>query len=232
MLSLQLSPRSNAADQVVRNAGSNPKSVMRLMNTEPVSKLSEYLVRKWRLEENNFALSLYCRGSKMQQEDVLSVYMESSLSVKIPIEFDFFSSALEEAETASSTPVGSPDASPVTEETSALTAIEKPVVITTSERKRPKERSVNHNAQEESRSSCSPVKKQTSDGKIEQIYREMLDREKDIFMSILDSQARWLSQVQTQMVNTCLAAQEKALSLVMARDADEEGEKRHKKTHK
>ena len=46
--------------------------------------------------------------------------------------------------------------------------------------------------------------------RLETVYREMLDRERDIFMSMLDCQARWMSQMQTQMVNACIAVQENA----------------------
>ena len=52
-----------------------------------------------------------------------------------------------------------------------------------------------------------PVAANSDASRVESLYREMLDRERDMFMSILDSQAKWMSEMQSQMLNTCLALQ-------------------------
>jgi hypothetical protein len=246
VLTLQVSPRNTASDQIVRDMGNNPKILMRLMNSEPVSKLSEYLVKKWKLGDSNPCLSLYSRGSRMLAEDPLSAYMENSVSVKLPLEFDLVPMA-DEALTVSSTPVSSPAPSPTPSADASsscfLTSSSEPAIILEkaalvpipSERKR-------SNLTERKERKASFVHEPTvtaianpslENSRVEQIYKEMMDREKDIFMSILDSQARWLSQVQSQMVSTCLAVQEKALRLVMGREEDdspraEKRQKRHK----
>lgn len=224
VLTLQVSPRNSASDQIVRNLGSNPKSIMRLMNTEPVSKLSEYLVKKWKVEENNMSLFLYCRGSKMLSEDPLSAYMESSVSVKVALEFDLVAiQNCEETTTASSTPVASPVSTPTPDEIVLPEAVAVPMIP--SERKRPataRKSAIQPTQQVVSLHEAAPASPAAADGRVEQIYREMLDREKEIFMSIIDSQARWLSQVQSQMVSTCLAVQEKALTLLVGSREDDE----------
>jgi hypothetical protein len=242
VLTLQVSPRNTASDQIVRNMGNNPKILMRLMNSEPVSKLAEYLVKKWKLGESNPCISLYSRGSRMLAEDPLSAYMENSVSVKLPLEFDLVPIA-DEASTASSTPLSSPTTSadvsscfPTSLSEPAIILEKAALVPIASERKRSnlterKERSRSSLAQEPTVTTMANPSLENT--RIEQIYKEMMDREKDIFMSILDSQARWLSQVQSQMVSTCLAVQEKALRLVMGRDEDdspraEKRQKRHK----
>jgi hypothetical protein len=179
----------------------------------------------------------------MLAEDPLSAYMENSVSMKLPLEFDLVIMA-DEALTASSTPMSSPAQSPApsadvsscfpTSSSGPAIILEKAALVPIpSERKR-----TNFTEREERNTSFAQEPTVTTianpsleNTRIEQIYNEMMDREKDIFMSILDSQARWLSQVQSQMVSTCLAAQEKALRLVMRREEDDSprAEKRHKR---
>jgi hypothetical protein len=53
--------------------------------------------------------------------------------------------------------------------------------------------------------------------RVEAVYREMLDRERDIFMSILDNQAKWMTQIQSQMMSACLSIQENTIRLLGSR---------------
>jgi len=60
----------------------------------------------------------------------------------------------------------------------------------------------------------------------------MLDRERDIFMSLLESQARWMSQMQVQMTNTCLAVQENAFRMFSRARGDDDDIQEFKKQRK
>ncbi len=49
------------------------------------------------------------------------------------------------------------------------------------------------------------VHSDTDNSKVEALYREMLDRERDIFTNVLESQAKWMADMQTRMINFCVS---------------------------
>jgi len=249
VLTLQVFPHDSATEKIIRDLGANPKNIMRLMNTEPVSKLHDYLIKKWKLSEMHYDLILHNKGNSMSLTDVLSAYQDSSVAVKVLIEYELVSSG-NDPTTAGSTPVAAtpePQAAPNVDSIlqeiqhlASLQAVNSDQVVTlTISPKKPlvdepiKEKPVTKNTTYSS-TEVSPepppvsVPALSADSlilaqlpvssdlqRIETIYKEMLDREKDLFMSILDSQARWLAQMQNQMVNTCLAVQEKAFNKLL-----------------
>ena len=243
VLNLQVSSIDAASEDALKGLGHNTKNLMRLMNTEPVGKLHQYLNKKWGLADHGFDLSLFCRGAKMDVTDKLSMYMETSVSTKVPVEYQIVSTS-DEAATASSTPMASPSGvESVLNEIQNLAQLNppKPATATPSVRthaditapasapRTPEfapislPLSIAASSQQEglflSTLPAPPVPTANAglnDSRVEAVYKEMLDREKDIFLSILDSQARWLCQMQNQMMTTCLSVQERALSGLMA----------------
>lgn len=106
VLTLQLSPKSIVAEDAVRKSGATPKTIMRLMNTELVVKLYDYLVTKWKLADiATSELVLFTRGSKMMLTNKLGDYQESEVCIRLAVEYDLVPIA-DEAATASSTPTG------------------------------------------------------------------------------------------------------------------------------
>lgn len=273
MLTLQISPHNPGSENAVKQLGNNPKSIMRLMNTEPVSKLQDYLIKKWRISENNSDLVLYCRGARMALTDPLSSYQENSVSTKVPLEYDIRGQG-DDAATTSSTPTASPaPASNVdsilqeiqnlaTPPCSAVKAAPPPAALDQPPSKpspkkvhapkpsvpetaavlpaapkapvKPKEVLPVAEAVKQSDAGVAALLNErpapegpvlpemplplsipsgvtlntftthSDDSRIEAIYKEVLDKEREIFMTILDSQARWLSQLQSQMMSTVL----------------------------
>lgn len=250
VLTLQVFPHDSATEKVIRDLGANPKNVMRLMNTEPVSKLHDYLIKKWKLSEMHYDLILHNKGHSMCLNDVLSAYQDSSVAVKVLIEYELVSSG-DDSTTAGSTPVAAtpePQAAPnvdsILQEIQHLASLQalnsdQVVTLTISPKKplvdqpikviQPVTKETIYSSNEVSQEPLplsvpalspdslilAPLPVSSDHQRIETIYKEMLDREKDLFMSILDSQARWLAQMQNQMVSTCLAVQEKAFNKLL-----------------
>ena len=134
VLTLQLSPKSAAAEEAVRKSGATPKTIMRLMNTELVVKLYDYLVTKWKIADNPTSeLVLFTRGSKMMLTNKLGDYQESEVCIRLAVEYDLVPIA-DEAVTASSTPSGG--LSPMTIEVPPEPVkVTLPPPVTVSERK-------------------------------------------------------------------------------------------------
>lgn len=106
MLTLNLSPKTSSAEEAVRKSGSSPRTIMRLMSSELVAKLYEYLVSKWKISpDTGGELVLFCKGSKMLLTDLLGDYQENCVTVRIALEYDIVGSSVDDATTAASTPV-------------------------------------------------------------------------------------------------------------------------------
>ncbi len=256
MLTLQLAPRSQQAEEAVRRSGSTPKTIMRLMNNELVAKLYEYLVGKWKLVD--VELVLFHKGTKMLLTDLLSYYQESEVSLRVSLEYDVVN---DESVTASSTPTGAsapqpdfvhpeptvisnnfaapPESCPsACEAQPTVVSVERHVVeptvessqrvaeghmvshcLTTStcasepvgdpttksdrKKKKPeKKRKLTHSVE-----TCTdPIVQVTPPGaesvpNVESMLREMLDRQEKLVMTVLDSQARWFAEMQSNMLN-------------------------------
>ena len=76
VLTLQVSPIDATSDELVRQCGSNPKVILRLMDTEPVDKVYTHLSTKWNLP----SLNLFCKGRPMRRTDLLADYADLVLA--------------------------------------------------------------------------------------------------------------------------------------------------------
>jgi hypothetical protein len=281
IVTLHVSPRTKASDAAIRDIGANSKIIIRLLDHEPVFKLYEHLMAKWKLTERSFDVVFFFNGTRACLSDKVSQYLENG-KPKVSFEFELIPSSLTDSEvakvnldsispttTASSTPVpGSPVMSvkpaPVDEP-----LIPEPILplnspsdvpvapVTTSNRKSSKSSSRSRPktaiVTEEPVASAPPPPVEavpappiaaispieyvlpvasnalvipssmttTTPPPSESVYKEMLDRERDIFMTLLESQARWMSQMQAQMTSTCLAVQENAFRM-LGRGSDKE----------
>ena len=226
VLQLHLTPKSEAAEEVVRKSGSSPRIVMRLMSTELVAKLYEYLVSKWKVsaQDNGSELVLFCRGAKMLLTDLLGDYQDNSVAIRVPVEYDMVSTGSpEEATTAASTPVSLPSISiiepPEIPVAPPVTISDKKSRRKTNDEEQKKRRRVSTSFVVQSKlgsfeiaPACDNRKTQgtnttertqaireepsnSEDKRVESLYREMLDRERDLFMTMLESQGRWMTQL-------------------------------------
>ena len=280
IVTLHISPRNKESDTVIREAGANPKIVIRLLDHEPLFKLYEHLIGKWKLSDRNFDIVFYSNDSRACLSDPISQYLENG-KPKASFEFDLIPATVVESTgmikplgdsvtpstTASSTPVpGSPALPDLHHEEHrpeevlpACKPIEPIVPITSSNRKSksssrskttkptvaveeeilpvvtpplPETKPVECLVPSPSNTLMIPMVNTMPSSSAESVYKEMLDRERDIFMSLLESQARWMSQMQTQMTNTCLALQENAFRMLNRSRGDDEEVHEFKKQRK
>lgn len=257
ILTLQVSPSNSSTEDIIRKvSGSNPKNIMRLLNTEPVSKLYDYLQSKWKLAED-MDLILLCKGQRMELSSKLHVYSDGSLSGKLPIEYEivptadeFDSKPIEASDisppsTAAQTPVSSPYPPPLLEVDETVEALPPPEKVVKPSKvqrspKKPHSRRVRQSIPTaivptvpddviETASTLIPESTESM-SKIEALYREMLDRERDMFLTVLESQAKWMTEMHNRTINACMAmsgAQVSDMELT-----DEPDLKRNRKTHK
>jgi hypothetical protein len=272
IVTLHVSPRTKASDSAIRDIGANSKIIIRLLDHEPVFKLYEHLMAKWKLAERSFDVVFFFNGTRACLSDQVSQYLENG-KPKVIFEFELIPSSFTDSElvkqttttldtctpttTASSTPVpGSPavaveptpsEEPPVRELVLPPDSVVAPVTSSnrksskSSSRSKPKTLAV----PEEPPAAAPPLPVEPSppiaalspaeyilpssalvipsrmSSPPDSVYKEMLDRERDIFMTLLESQARWMSQMQAQMTNTCLAVQENAFRM-LSRGSDKE----------
>lgn len=244
VLTLHLTPMDGATEETIRGTSNNPKSIMRLMSTEPVEKLYNYLRKKWSLD--NYELCFTHKGRSMNIQDPLYEYSDS-VSVKLWIDYQLVKiggdvdvsvgSATAASSTAASTPFCSP-AAPVRERLS-LTTTEEICAIPASSRGS----TVSVVKASECVSIAAPTPTQAVDlvkplvveprstsphadsplsSIVISLCKDMMDKQKEMFVSTLDSQARWMAQMQTQMTTACLTIQEKAIRLALSLGEDDD----------
>jgi hypothetical protein len=253
VLSLQVYPRDASSEQIIKDTvEANPRNNMRLMNTEPVSRLHEYLVKKWKLSELNYDLVLYCKQSKtpMNLDDFLSSFQDNNVSVRLPIEYQLVGVG-DEVATASSTPIASPEpgcqVDSILQEIQHLANLQastgdQVLTVTISPRKPvldipiPKEKENQgenslplavHSEPLSSTLDSSPVMIPAPVNELQNLssmYQSLIEDQARLYKSILESQTRLMADLQTQMMSQYMASHERTLDKIMRRHSIDDNE--------
>jgi hypothetical protein len=227
VVTLNITPKTAAAEEIIRKTGSTPRTVMRVLNNSLVAKLYEHLMGKWKLsvESIDGELVLYCKDTKMLLTDEISVFQESSVSLRLSIEYDIVSSLpVDESTTAASTPVAS--TLPPQDEAESLVLPNQPLTLSDKKPKTTTTGSVVDKRSSKKKASGTAAEQHvdlpvdikrcrlsldtrigttqtvasveapstSTLDKVESLYREMLDRERDLF--------KWVSN----MLNTFISS--------------------------
>lgn len=209
---LTMTAKTEAAESIIRKSGNTPRTIMRLANNELVAKVYEHLTTKWRLYGDAMSdgsvgeLVLYCGDSKMLLTDLVSDYQENEENLRISVQYDI-EEPLDCLTTAASTPVPQAEPEPLIHAPVSLSDKKPKVASTrTTASKRKPEQQLTEPEECKKRRKLSVVTRigesfsewyqapATNSDKVECLYREMLDRERDLF--------RWVSSIMTTFISS------------------------------
>jgi hypothetical protein len=180
---LFISPKSVESGKIVKQLTSNPKIQLKANRNDDIQSLIQYLRdKRWKLEER-YEIDIY-------NNENLKIPINSNLNELIceNNSINLFYEILQPP--ATSLPETLPESSKIG------TILQEMRELVASPPSTPS-----------SLGSATTTAPMTGTEKVEQMYQMMLDRERSLFISVLENQAKWMTEMSNQMLTKCLEIQ-------------------------